>query len=138
MLARMLTRHARFRLQWATFLTIALAVAGMGGLHLHLCFDGGEPATSLHVRDAGIHHGLPASGDDHADVDLALDNDVLSKFGKFDFEFAVPTTMALLLWTLLLGPASFESSLRRFAPVRWHHVRPPLRGPPPRILPVTF
>jgi hypothetical protein len=115
-----------------TLLCAALLVARIGGAHLHLCFDGSEPAAAFHVLDASGHHDdAPAAGAPHQDADVAVAGDALAKAGKSAFELP-----ALLLGALLLLALS-EIPLRRAPPVRTAAVpsapqflRPPLRGPP--------
>jgi hypothetical protein len=80
-------------------LCVALVFARIGGAHLHLCLDGGEPPVSLHVADSGIHHAEEAVSAPHADQDLAIGQDLVVKkpFGDLD-----PALLAFALAFLVL------------------------------------
>jgi hypothetical protein len=105
----------------------------IGGLHVHLCLDGSEPPTSLHVADSGMHHvDEPVAASEHADRDVALVSDLVAKkpFGNLDL--ALLAAFAGLMFFLLARPrelASFPPTRARFRSAR-AHLRPPLRGPP--------
>lgn len=122
-------RHGRWVL-W----TVALAVLTVraNDTHLHLCFDGQEPPTSVHSADASVHDDDDHAGETHADKDLDPFVGILPKSGDTDAEVALPVSVAVLV--LLLPPlqqapsvvfdtvpAAVGSSFR---------LRPPLRGPP--------
>jgi hypothetical protein len=128
------TRFAqRSRLVLAV-LCAALVALRIAGAHLHLCFDGSEPPVSLHVADAGAHH-----GDGHADVvsgghidrDVAMSGDFVAKKSAGDLLapfFILAFTLALLAVAPRRGlPADYRSPHPLPARAR---LRPPLRGPP--------
>jgi hypothetical protein len=112
---------------------IALVIMRVGGVHVHFCADGNEPAASVHVGDSGLDDldhpkgvGVDASV---FDSDMSVSGDVLVK--KFGLDFDLPTIAAAL--TLLLAivrsvPVDRGPQLVRVSdPTR---LRPPLRGPP--------
>lgn len=137
----------------ALFLSVALLLARAGGAHLHLCFDGQQAPSQLHLGGPAheIEHHLP--GDvaeahaqahdpthahahahehgDHTDRDLPLFEHLLSKTGKSSLDLPV-----LLFALLLLGLIARSAAPKlRGARQLLHdppalHLRPPLRGPP--------
>ena len=60
-----------------------VVIASPVGAHLHLCFDGQEPAASLHLIDDGMHH--PGGGLDrpHHDAEVNVDTHGLPKLDKY-------------------------------------------------------
>lgn len=112
--------------------TIALAVFATqaSGAHLHLCFDGQEPPTTVHFADASVH---PDHGDNeqHADKDLNPLVGLFKKSGTSDADLALP---ACVVGSVLLlppprstPPAAYRLPIVAGRPL---HLRPPLRGPP--------
>ena len=112
-------------------LCVALVAMRIGGVHLHLCLDGGEPPIALHMSDAGLHH-ADEPGTAHADHEVALGADALVKkpFGGLELPM-VGFTFALLLFVLTHArdPLPEFFTPLRLSPAR-AHLRPPLRGPP--------
>lgn len=107
-------------------------LAGWSGMHGHFCFDGQEPAISVHLD---ILQGAHDSVHDQAglDVDTATDKSMLAKLVKTD----VP----LLLITVLFSISLLQLRLPGILPYRSHSfiqrinaLRPPLRAPP--VIPV--
>lgn len=125
------------RLRFNPFLlwTVVFAVLAvrLADTHLHLCFDGQEAPTSVHLADASVHHDL-----DHEDGPAHADQDVDPFIGtlvKSDDD-AQPL-FALIVGTLLTiellppdraVPALDRETLLATAPP--FYLRPPLRGPP--------
>jgi hypothetical protein len=120
-------------------LCVAVIVLRIGGAHLHLCFDGGEPPISMHLGDSGVHHADEAAshesaGDGHADRDVGIGADALVKKPSGSLEIPV---LAVLFGLLLSYVVRRRDVLPDFtpplqlSPVR-AHLRPPLRGPPTR------
>jgi hypothetical protein len=114
-------------------LCLALVVLRVGGVHLHLCFDGSEPPITYHVADSGIHHlDEHAAGETHSDRDMALGEDVLLKKPAK----AQESLLFLFAFALLLFLLSRSTEPRPAADARARHrqglsrLRPPLRGPP--------
>jgi len=108
----------------------------VGGVHVHYCADGNEPAASVHVGDSGLDDldhpkgvGVDASV---FDSDMSVSGDILIK--KFDFNFNLPTiaaTFTLLLFFVALVrivPVDRGPALVRISDPT--QLRPPLRGPP--------
>jgi hypothetical protein len=115
-------------------LCLALLVLRVGGVHLHLCFDGSEPPLSYHLADSGVHHldEDHLAGEPHSDRDLELAADLTVKksFNDSLAPFAVFALALLLFW---VAPGRGERPRARepipsFRDFRWR--RPPLRGPP--------
>lgn len=121
----------RFHPWLLTLLCGVLLVVRFGGPHLHLCFDGGEPQTSLHVLDGDVHHLDEVAEFGHEDVDLSLAGDVLTKLNKLDLDLLALLLSAAFLWCLWAlqqhGPPNRVPDL--LASTR-RTLRPPLRGPP--------
>jgi hypothetical protein len=116
-----------------TLLCAALLASRIAGTHLHLCLDGGEAPVALHVADGGEHH-AEESGTPHADRDVMLGGDYLSKKGGL----ADPGLLALCLALLLFLLPRLRTPLPGyFAPARPRAARtnglPPPRGPPRRV-----
>lgn len=130
-------------------LCLALLWARVGGVHLHLCFDGQEPARSLHISDQnhhGDHHALHhdahhADHDDghhaadamHNDVDVSLLNEGLSKPVKLLVD--LPLLLLAVLCIAALVRATMHTRGRGDPPPPLTSIlslRPPLRGPPVR------
>ena len=115
--------------QWLlTLLCATLLVARMDGAHLHLCLDGQESPSSVHVwPDAPAHADTQAP---HNDVDLALAADSLAKPGKGDVDQPValpPRSLAMVVAATQFGPLIVPSVV--FPPAS-SVLLPPLRGPP--------
>jgi hypothetical protein len=114
-----------------TLLCVMLLVVRVGGAHLHLCFDGGEPPASLHLMDHGLHHGAPGMDAQHQDTDIAVAGEVVVKLAKLGLDLPVLLLAALLVWSLLQAPRQPAPGYRHpffFSAAR--SLRPPLRGPP--------
>ncbi len=108
-----------------------LLVVRVGGAHLHLCFDGGEPPASLHLMDHGLHHGAPGMDAGHQDADMAVAGEVLVKLAELDLDLPVLLLAALLVWSVLQAPRQPVPGYRNpFAFYAARTLRPPLRGPP--------
>jgi hypothetical protein len=118
------------------FLCIALVVLRVGGVHVHFCADGNEPAASVHVGDSGLDdldHPKGAGLDSaFSDSDMSVSGDVLVK--KFDADFDLPMIAAaltpLLFFVAVVRSVPVDSGpllVRISDPAQ---LRPPLRGPP--------
>ena len=123
------SRSARFLL-WAVVLAVLTVRAS--DIHLHLCFDGQEPPTTVHFADASVHHDDNHDGETHSDKDFDPLVGTLLKSSGTDSDIAPPLSVATLV--LLLPPVSstvpVASDQLRLAADPPHHLRPPLRGPP--------
>lgn len=112
-----------------TLVCVALLFARIGGVHLHLCFDGSEPPASLHFEDSG-HHADHHLADAHNDRDVSLLADALTKTGKLSLDF--PLLLAAFCLSLLLcalRPVYRPHQARTLWPPP-DFLRPFLRGPP--------
>jgi len=108
----------------------AILIARFGGAHLHLCFDGLEPAAAVHVAD-GAGHDLHHEDAEHVDQDVALFDVVIVKKSESSSDATMAFIAVLLCLVPIVAPRAplrtlFEPAFAR-APF---HLRPPLRGPP--------
>jgi hypothetical protein len=117
----------------------AVAFAGLTNAHahLHLCFDGSEPPTAVHLVDANNHlddhfnhfddHELPSG--DHDDLTVDVADRALAKTLKPDIA-AIDAGFACVSMT----DASIVEALPRAAEIEPHppptFLRPLLRAPP--------
>ena len=111
---------------------VAVVALRIGGSHLHLCFDGGEPPLSLHLADSGQHHGDEAATAPHSDQDVSIGSEALVKKSSAVLDLAaLAFAFALLLFFLprVRDPLPAFFAPPRLSPARTR-LRPPLRGPP--------
>lgn len=109
---------------------VALLLSRVGSAHLHLCFDGKEPAASLHFVDGG-HHADHHVGEAHDDLDLSLIGDALNKSGKLGLDLSLLLFAAFCLSFLLFTRRHIAPvDPPRAKPTSPRSIRPPLRGPP--------
>jgi hypothetical protein len=120
----------RYRLLLTLILCIALLAVRVGGAHLHLCLDGQEPASAVHVGGDSLIHDQLENGPAHQDYDVDLISNPLGKFAKVDFSlFALILAVTLLLLTgRRTEPVLQQVFLRAFTPPA--RLRPPSCGPP--------
>jgi hypothetical protein len=108
----------------------------VGGVHVHFCADGNEPAASVHVGDSGLddlNHPKGVGVDASVfDSDMSVSGDVLvKKFGPDADLPAIAAAFTLLLFFLAIVrsvPVDRGPSLVRVSDPT--QLRPPLRGPP--------
>jgi len=115
------------------FVCVAMVALRVGGLHVHMCFDGSEPPMSFHVEDSGIHHvDEVATGDAHADRDLAIASDLVVKKPFADSDLSLLVAFGALLLFLLARPRELLPCSSPPVRIRSTRIRlrPPLRGPP--------
>ncbi len=118
------------RVLWVVL--IALLAVRMTDAHLHMCFDGQEPRSSLHVSDSGQHHDSTNEAN-HVDTDVSLSVLVLLKAGKLDSnDLPLLLLGAFALWGLFAPRTRDVVPVASAVPVRalLFFLRPPLRGPP--------
>jgi hypothetical protein len=120
--------------------TVAFLIARVTGAHLHLCLDGSEPLTQLHVSNTAEvdhHHEVghdpdhDASGSQsHEDVDVDTLGNVVAKGVKLDLSLIALLAFSLTLLVRLGSPRPIRESSPRppWPPPRY--LRPLLRGPP--------
>jgi hypothetical protein len=113
-------------------IAIALLAVRMTEVHWHLCFDGQEPRSSLHVGDRAAHHEPPEEAATHVDTNVSLTVEMLSKAAKLDSDLPLVILGALLLWALFDPRVRIFPAFRRPVPATAApaFLRPPLRGPP--------
>jgi hypothetical protein len=114
-------------------LCIALLAMRFAGAHWHLCFDGSEPPTMVHVGDGTLNHHDNHHADRHAvshsDVDLNLIDDGLLKLLGKNLALAVALVAAFMLF--LQRRRAVKIPRRTIASFRPTLLRtPPPRGPP--------
>mgnify|MGYP000182073945 CR=1 FL=1 len=113
----------------AAFLSVRLL-----GMHLHLCFDGAEPPSSMQAQ-AG-HHICDPFGpcETHGpmqDVDIDVIGDMMIKAGKALPDLPVIiTAVVLFLIAPRTGPVYQRASYQAPVPGSRPRLRPPLRAPP--------
>lgn len=111
-------------------LVLAVLVVRASDAHLHLCFDGLEAPTSVHVADASLHHDDHHEEDGHADKDVDPLVGALVKSVDSDVHF--PALMSASILIPLNASAASRAVVRRQATpaASPFELRPPLRGPP--------
>ena len=101
-------------------------------MHVHLCFDGQEPAVSLHFNDGAelSEHSTEVTLQHH-DLDVEMTSHLSSKPSKLDLPLFALVFSALLVAFGLLGkpPLARVRSLHFRYRSRPYFI-PPLRGPP--------
>ncbi len=113
-----------------TLICAALLFARLGGAHLHLCFDGKEPASSFHLFDNGLHHEPTGVAASHQDADIAVTGEALSKV-KFELDLPLALLAAVFLLSLFRRSPHFVSTALPHAIVAApRFLLPPVRGPP--------
>lgn len=115
-------------------IAFAFLAVRMTEVHWHLCFDGQEPRSSVHIGEsADDHHAPMGDAGEHVDTDVSLTGQMLTKVGKIDTD-DLPLFLlgALLLCAFLARPSLLLPISRRPALVAAPpaFLRPPLRGPP--------
>lgn len=116
------------RIAVALVACIAFLSLRLVGDHLHFCFDGSEPLVSVHGDDGRIHHGELGIDAPHQDVNVDLRSAVLK--GTVDAVLPLALLGGLLLILPLVRIRRIEFPAVQFSDSRFHHLRPPLRGPP--------
>jgi len=116
---------------WLCFALLAMLVIRLGELHLHLCFDGQEPAAAVHVGDLPLHDDGVHADASHSDQDVELSTTpgLIKKSGVDTLDL-----LFVCLAVLLLLPASRRitppPAYRFLLPAQPAYFLPPLRGPP--------
>ena len=111
---------------------VALAMFGvrLGGIHMHLCYDGQEPPARLHIEHEQGHDAHHHSDESHQDQDVDLLAQAFSKkadLGELDVLGATFDVVALLPIGQPVGPEQLTTVQPTGPP---HFTRPPSRGPP--------
>jgi hypothetical protein len=124
-----MTASSTLRTLLLTLLCVTLLAVRIGGAHLHFCFDGQEPAASVHMLDVDTH---PDAGMDaeHHDYDVMLGDNNLAKSGTLGIElpvFLIAVIALLLPRVQRRSRMPSSATLLRTAPP---FLRPPGRAPP--------
>lgn len=125
---------------------LCLSLLARGGIHLHLCLDGGAAPLTVHVSAADTDHHflapphLPTAthardshGDAqpaHQDVEVALPGELLLKPAKVGLDLTLFAGAVLLILLYLVQRPLLAPYLLPLLPSRYRRLRPPLRGPP--------
>ena len=114
-----------------TLLCVALLLARVGGAHVHLCYDGNEPAASFHLLDDANtpHHDNLSMVSTERDVNVGIGSELSPKTAfdsAFLFAFVAISFMLLDLKRQRFKPA-FDLRVAGSTP---DSLRPPMRGPP--------
>ncbi len=122
----------RFHHRWFWLVLIAFLATRLVDVHLHLCFDGQEPASAVHMADGAVHGDAHHVDEDHADRDVDMFDAILLKKLADPSDALLAVFVATLLLSLL--PARTRRvPLRTDPPIVLRSLlllRPPLRGPP--------
>jgi hypothetical protein len=122
--------HNRITCLWLAL--IAIVVGQLGGAHLHLCFDGQEPAAAVHVSDNVVHDDADHLETEHVDQDVELfDATMVSKADVFGDLLIFSCGVLLFVLPLQVGTHARPTSAVATAQPALFFLRPPLRGPPP-------
>ena len=105
----------------------------LSGAHLHLCFDGSEPPSTVHYQaHMDLEHNLPGASAAHEDMDIPLVGELFRKASKSGFDLPVFLVGLWILWALFVAEKLLTPAFRRLF-VHSSSPRallPPLRGPP--------
>jgi hypothetical protein len=110
---------------------IAFTATRLSGVHLHLCFDGSEPPTAVHMVDGSVHDDAHHRESRHVDQDVSVFDALLAKKSDSSGDLAAVSRGPLVLLdvrVLLTEIARSVLSLPIHPPP--FYLRPPLRGPP--------
>jgi hypothetical protein len=123
-----LNKVQRKSLLW--LLAILMVVMRVGDVHLHLCFDGGEPPATVHALDAGTEHVNDGTLGSHDDIDVD-EPSAQYKVADAGLDLLVAP---LLVLVFRLAPAGAQMDLPPADPLLLHTdpalLLPPSRGPP--------
>ena len=124
-------KPAFYRSLLCSLLATLLVIAPTADAHLHYCFDGKEPAVSIHLADNESHPCETGADSGHSgDRDVQLASDILVKKAVADDGWA-PAIAAIrvqFVAQVFSEPVIGYSQLREAGPAFF--LRPQLRGPP--------
>lgn len=118
--------------RWFWLVLIAFLATRLVDVHLHLCFDGQEPPSAVHMADGSHHDDAHHVDTEHADRDVQMFDAVLLKKLADPSDTLFPLFAAALLLALLppraprIPPGADPPVVLRSLLL----LRPPLRGPP--------
>lgn len=119
----------RHRLLVTLLACVAFLSLRLVGDHLHFCFDGSEPLISVHGDDGDVHHGEVGASASHVDVNVDLMSIVFKSASDLFVPLALLSALLLFFMPLVRGQRLAVAPLL-LPDSRYHHLRPPLRGPP--------
>lgn len=112
-------------------IALMLVIVRIADAHAHLCADGKEPPTVIHLGDGGSHPCQTDAATEHSgDKDVQIAADVLLKKSSLADVWMPPLQASIVEF---IAPRSAEPIIveprepRVATPFR---LRPPLRGPP--------
>jgi hypothetical protein len=111
---------------WLCLALLAMLVIRLGEMHLHLCFDGQEPAAAVHVGDLPSHDDGSHSDQD---VELSTTQGLVKKAGVDTLDLLFICLVVLLLLPVLRRITPPRAVLF-FSPAQPAYFLPPVRGPP--------
>lgn len=116
---------------YVLFLCTILLGVRCSGAHVHLCFDGKDPAISVQFED-GLESGpLAEATSTHHDTDIAISGNLGGKLPKIDLPVLALLFSAVFIALNLLGtPPLARARSRRVHNRPAFYFQPPLRGPP--------
>ena len=125
---------------------LCLSLLARGGIHLHLCLDGGAAPLTIHVSAADADRHVLVPADPHAaahahdshrdaqpahqDVEVALPGELLLKPAKVGLDLTLFAGAVLLILLYLVQRPLLAPHLPPLFLSRHRLLRPPLRGPP--------
>ena len=114
---------------WVAF--IAFLATRVSDAHVHLCFDGQEPPTAVHMADGSVHNDAHHADTDHTDQDVDVLGALLVKKVDDSLDLTAPLLAAAIVLLVSdhrsVRPFSAYDSAPAHPPFR---LTPPLRGPP--------
>jgi hypothetical protein len=127
--------HPSLRSVLIVLLALTVLFARMGNAHLHLCFDGAEPSSSVHILDFDFHDENMASvaskSAPHQDLNISLVTNELSKTNKLNADdIALLAAVLALFGLLIFSKSAAPIGYTRHYVTAPQYLRPPLRGPP--------
>lgn len=125
----MIRRPHRSLWLWIAF--VAFLATRVSDAHVHLCFDGQEPPTAVHMADGSVHNDAHHADSEHTDQDIGLFDALLVKKGDDspDLDSFLPALGMLVV-------VSEDDRTQPLAAYRAPAIRPPFRlipqprGPP--------
>lgn len=115
---------------WIVTLMVTIFAMPVSGAHLHLCFDGQEPAAAMHEVQDGVHHA--GSKVQHHDRDVSVTGSAVIKKADGVLDLPVLLTAAFVLQRLPILSSDAPKPSRTATLLSDQTVRllPPSRGPP--------
>lgn len=109
---------------------LILVLISAGDIHSHFCFDGQEPAVSLHFENLNGHPDHSEDESAHNDFEAELSVNTLlikfSDFGQLLIANTVSDTFVQVQFKQAIGPITESAPI----PEQPSAVLPPLRAPP--------